>query len=339
MHIATLTRPLTFAGQQLPAGRYFLEDHNLGTMMAACGADESVRVESAHAGQPLIAGILLVVRCGGFGDLLWLNAIYERLSEKGVTVHHACFPHYSAVLQGFVASVASYPVAAEDVARFPVVWLENSIEGKPCVDGEHPADRLCRIFGLEPQAKKAAYRVTEEEAAWAATKWPRTDRKRVCVQLCSSGPLKSYPFIPKVLSLLHKDGIELVLVGDPRPPSQTVPKGVMDGTQEHWTIRESLAMMSRCDAVLGADSVFIHAAHALDIPAVGLFGPFDGATYMNGYRGFSIQGDLPCSPCHWHGRSSYAPPGKPCEADGMCHAIAKSSPDFVALRVRHALAL
>ena len=93
MHIATLTRPLTFAGQQLPPGRYFLEDHNLGTMMAACGSDGSVRLESAHPGKPLIDGTLLVVRCGGFGDLLWLNAIYERLAAKGVTVHHACFPH------------------------------------------------------------------------------------------------------------------------------------------------------------------------------------------------------------------------------------------------------
>ena len=339
MHLAHLSRPLTFAGQQLPSGTYYIEDHNIGTMMAACGSDGSVRLDADTPVLPAIDGTLLVVRCGGFGDLLWLNAIYERLAAQGVTVHHACFPHYAPVLQGYVQSVASYPVDTADFSRFPVVWLENAIEGKPCVNGEHPADRLCRIFGLEPQAKKAAYKVTPEEQEWALDRWPRNHRQRVCVQLSSSSPLKSYPHLPKVLALLNRDGIELVLVGDNRGRVQQVPEGVLDGTQEDFTIRQSLALMSKCDAVLGADSVFIHAAHALDIPSVGLFGPFDGASYMAGYKGFSIQGDLACSPCHWHGRESYAPAGQPCAVDGICHALQRTSPDFVALRVRHALAL
>ncbi len=223
------------------------------------------------------------------------------------------------------------------------------------------------MFGLEPQGKKAAYLVTEVERAWAVMRWPRTvgkvtgervrsDRReappadlspshlspftsvpRVAVQVQSSSEIKGYPRLFETLGLLNRQGVELVLVGQPRERREPVPPGVVDGTQEGWTIRQSLAMVAQCDAVLGADSMLIHAAHALGLPAVGLFGPFDGESYMAGYAGSAMQGLLGCSPCHWHGRTSRTPPGKPCEATGQCVALGQRTPEAVVLRVMRVL--
>lgn len=337
MHVATIHRAMQWAGLELPPGRYWLEDHNAAELLWASRGFGDVTLEAAEAPEPLPLGRhshICVVRVGGFGDLLWLNSIYQELHRRGISITHVCFPQYSPVLHGFAEGILSYPFAEGGWQETPVYWMENLIEEKACLDGEHPCDRMARFFGIEPPARKAAYALAESEAEWARGQFPRSARRRVAVQMASSSPHKNYPHMDRVLPMLHGEGCELVIVDSPRSNQETTPPGVYDCTQRRLSIRESIAMAATCDVVLAPDSTMVHVAHALDIPVVGLFGPFDGASYMRHYRGRWIQGRHSCSPCHWHPRGLPFPPDGPCAAEFReCNALANVPPEYVARQV------
>jgi heptosyltransferase-2 len=67
------------------------------------------------------------------------------------------------------------------------------------------------------------------------------------------------------------------------------------------SIAEALALLVRCDLVVGGDTGLVHCARALGCPAVLIFGPTDPArhTFLAGERPVRIE--LECSPCHEHG--------------------------------------
>jgi ADP-heptose:LPS heptosyltransferase len=336
MHIAQLNSRLNWGSHTLEPGAFWVEDHNAAEILWAGRGDGSVTLSVESPPEPLAledSREITVVRVGGFGDLLWLNAIYKQIRTlyPGLKINHACFPRYSSVLLGFVDKIIPYPFAD---LKSPSVyettwWLENIIEGKPCLNGEHPTDRIARHFGIEPPARKAEYEITAKERKTAAKRWKRTTRPRVCVQLHSSTTSKGYQHIGSVMAMLGNMGVELVTVGDPGKPAGKIPPGVYHCPSNNLSIRESIAMASHCDVILGADSVMIHVGAALDIPVVGLFGPFDGATYMTGQRGEHLQGRLKCSPCSWHPRGMHFPPNGPCQKSGICDALANVLPQDV----------
>lgn len=345
MHVATLHDSIENWEATLPPGVYLLEDHNSAELLWHSRGFGAMQLE--HQPKPKFApetirdeDRILVVRVGGFGDLIWLNAVYAALREKyfGLHIAHCCFGRYAPVMEGFIDAIVPYPLARDESEGYDhVVWLENAIEGKPCVDGEHPADRLAKLFHVE-LASRTAYKVTPEEQEWASETWPRNNRKRICVQPDSSTACKDYPHMAKVLHALNRKGYELLIVGAPRAAgTEDVPDGVFDATQKQFSVRQSIAMAADCDCILAPDSIFIHVGDALGIPVTGLFGPFDGLTYMDGYRGVSVQGSMPCSPCHWHPRGSAFPPGMPCIKHGACVALGSVSPDFIVIMVERAL--
>ncbi|HET8723456.1 MAG TPA: lipopolysaccharide heptosyltransferase II [Anaeromyxobacteraceae bacterium] len=67
------------------------------------------------------------------------------------------------------------------------------------------------------------------------------------------------------------------------------------------SIAEALAVLARCDAVVGGDTGLVHCARALGRPTVLLFGPTDPGRHVLGARDRVVRVDLPCSPCHDHG--------------------------------------
>ncbi len=64
------------------------------------------------------------------------------------------------------------------------------------------------------------------------------------------------------------------------------------------TLRESLSLVSVADAVVGADTGLMHAAVALDVPVVTLFGPTLVTNFgYTGPRCSNLVGKLECVPC------------------------------------------
>lgn len=344
MHLAQVLSPISWT-HKLDPGKYAVEDHNAAEMLWASRGFGEVRLEASQI--PAFdreriwkAGTrVLVVRVGGFGDLLWLNPIYARMREAGVYVGHSCFARYADILDGFVDEWVPYPLRHEDSSRFDeIVWLENAIEGRACLGTEHPATRLAAILNCPlPLPPAAAYRITTEEMKIAGPAWPRTLKPRVCVQLGSSGATKDYPRMPELLAKIHEAGFEVLIVGNPRGPVEPVPDDIFDCSQRNLTIRQSIAMAALCDAIIAPDSVFVHVGHALGIPVVGLFGPFSAPTYMHGYKGVAMQGRGKCSPCSWHPRGTAFPPEGPCAKSGYCNALANIPVKDVLFMLKQAL--
>jgi ADP-heptose:LPS heptosyltransferase len=331
MHIATVKSPIQWTPNILvESGRYYLEDHNSAEFLWASRGLGEVKLAASRWDPPQeITDNLLVTRVGGFGDLLWLNAVYTKLKEINPEFHitHCCFERYSSVLQGFVDKVIPYPLPVKAVKGETFFWLENIIEAEPCIYPEHPCDRMAAVFDLKPLPKKSAYKLTPEEVEAAQTIWPRTSAKRVCIQAESSTGNKSYTKIDHVIALCHRKKWEIVVVGAPRKP-EPVPDNIFDCSVRRMGIRASIAMAATCDAFICADSVFVHVAEALGIPCVGLFGPFEGKAYLRG-KGWVLQGRKPCSPCHWHPRGAPFPPGQPCASTGQCEALALITPEEI----------
>jgi len=67
------------------------------------------------------------------------------------------------------------------------------------------------------------------------------------------------------------------------------------------SIEEAVAILARCDLVLGGDTGLVHCARALGRPTVILFGPTHVERHVWGPRDRPLSLGLECQPCHDHG--------------------------------------
>jgi heptosyltransferase-2 len=67
------------------------------------------------------------------------------------------------------------------------------------------------------------------------------------------------------------------------------------------SIPEALALLARCDLVIGGDTGLVHCARALGRPAVLLFGPTDPTRHVFSPTERPVRVEIPCAPCHDHG--------------------------------------
>ena len=66
------------------------------------------------------------------------------------------------------------------------------------------------------------------------------------------------------------------------------------------TLAQSIALVSKLDAMVCVDSGFLHAAAAFDVPVVALFGPTDGKLFTRHHRHATVvsaNGSYACAPC------------------------------------------
>jgi heptosyltransferase-2 len=100
-------------------------------------------------------------------------------------------------------------------------------------------------------------------------------------------------------------GATVLLLGGPgeRDMARRIAAGsgvpLIDSTGN--SIAEALALLARCDLVVGGDTGLVHCARALGRPAVLIFGPTDPARHVFGDAERVLRIDLACSPCHDHG--------------------------------------
>jgi heptosyltransferase II len=67
------------------------------------------------------------------------------------------------------------------------------------------------------------------------------------------------------------------------------------------SIEEAIALLARCDLVVGGDTGLVHCARALGRPTVVIFGPTRPERHLLGPRERALALGLPCQPCHDHG--------------------------------------
>jgi ADP-heptose:LPS heptosyltransferase len=265
-----------------------------------------------------------------------------RLQNPGALVSVVCHPVYAPILHG-VCDTLSYPSRYTDPDRDEARYdLDDTLEA--VADDKVPLiNRYAGKFGIKKLShRKLDYIITPEEAAEAEERFPRTPGKvRLGVQVRTDVPNRNYPNkeLLTALAKLVKKGIvhEIFLFGTPgsiRPGWSEVPE-ITDLTNPGLAIRQSIAAAKTCDALLVPDSIFMHIAGALNIPALVLSAAFDpSVTQAEQTTVQAMKSMATCRFCSWipNGITSF-PPDRQCVAENRCIALAGLSPDLVAHNV------
>ncbi len=347
MHILTLDRRLELLAETdvIEPGSYLMEDENAGQLMVLAGRGEMRPVADRGDEVPTLAPVgsnVLFLRVGGFGDLILLTPVLREHKRQfpNAKIGVCCFPHYACVLEGlpYVDKIVPYPLPLDTANKWDRwVFLEKVIEGNPRAQEVHITDIFAEHAGITLEDKKPDYALKPSESLWAFGQYPRNAKKRACIQVGASARIRRYPLamVGEVARGLIGRGWEVFLMGarGELPPKKKEVTGLRDLTADGLTFRQSCAVLNTADVVIAPDSALAHVAGALDVPAVGLYGPFHWkvrTAYSPSIT--AIQGNNGCAPCYHHvnqGRQDHFPKHCPSAQHGFCQVLASIQPDRV----------
>ncbi|NDJ61131.1 MAG: WecB/TagA/CpsF family glycosyltransferase [Chloroflexi bacterium] len=152
------------------------------------------------------------------------------------------------------------------------------------------------------------------------------DRLRVAIHTGSGGYSRARRWSPESFAAvaaarIGHDGAQIILVGGPGDDSAAVTAAMRSADLDHLvdlTGQTSLAalagVLARCDLCIGADSGVLHAAAAVGLPVVAIFGPSNHAAWhpwtpTSAHR--VVRSAPECSPCSYVGHGVGARDGCP----------------------------
>lgn len=263
-------------------------------------------------------------RGGGYGDLLMMTPLIREFKSRWPTcrLHVACGTSYFDLFKGMDVIPEMLPVPSDQVAFCPMIAFEEMIEGDPEALETHIAHMFARRANVPITDIKPSYQVTDSEKNFAEREYPKTDRKRIGIQYLASALYRSYPKMQALMMELSTKG-EVFLFGHPDQIKLKDPiPGVTNIMERGFDFRESAAIINTCDICVSPDSAMVHLCSALDIPCVGLFGPFPSALRISSPCAKGIDGAAPCAPCFFHAETvTEFPATMPCEKIGRCVAL------------------
>jgi ADP-heptose:LPS heptosyltransferase len=292
---------------------------------------------------------ILVIRNGGFGDLLLLRPLLSELRRRWQSTHIALCrgaEYADAVDIELVDEQVDYPVTAAEAAMYDGILEFEDAEGFSVAERvEHLADAFAGAAGIKLVDRTISLRLDPVRAKSLAQRFPRENGvARVGVQLSASNIVRSYPLalLKQVVGTLAERRHQVLLFGRPGEALFSAPAGVIDITavRPFLTFADSMTALASCDVVVVPDSSLCHVAGALGVPAVALFGPFPSRLRTADYlRTIAIDGNAPCAPCFHHTRSGQEfPENGPCKATGRCEALAAITPSEIVQRTEELIA-
>ncbi len=338
----TPTQKITHGARVLPAGETLIvEDVTAGEILMRAPSEvvkmtpRRVRIAELPPNSRL-----LIVRPGGYGDILFLTPILAaiRRTRPDVRISVALFPVFRDILKGNpdVEEVLDYPLSREEMERFGgVIWLENAVEHNKQAERLHIVDVFAGKAGIELEDRACRLFLSEKEKADATERFPSTSRRRVGIQVSASQVCRTYPpkLLQEVINLLISLGDEVYLFDRPLSVKVDRHPQIRNLTVENppLTFRESCAVLQTCSGFIAPDSALCHAAGALGIPTVGLYGPFPWQLRTPFHASvYAFNGVCRVSPCFHHERGGQRwPEGGPCNISGMCDALASITPQRI----------
>lgn len=348
MHLLTFDQILDMGalGNFLP-GEYLMENRNAAEIMFAhpemkfdmvpYATPRGFRVGTEVSNYD---GKILIIALIGFGDGLMLTPVLRQLRVQfpNATLRLACWPEHRQVFLGlpYLDGFEDYPVLSKKLKDYgPVISLEGAVEYNARAREQHMTHRFAEHIGMGAITDpKPEYNVQPAEREWVFATYPKpTGKKRLGLQVQAGVRSRTPPskLLSAVCRLMVERDWEVCLLGRPGEFSAPEHAGIVNITTDGLTFRQSVAFLLTCDAFLGPDSSLLHAAGTLDIPSVGLFGPFPWKLRTAYYPSvFVIQGTEGCemAPC-FHpstpGGMSFPKDG-PCAKTGFCLPLGNIAP-------------
>jgi ADP-heptose:LPS heptosyltransferase len=283
-----------------------------------------------YEGQSLDGRSLVLVRNGGFGDLLFLTPLLRYLDEKykpaGLAV--ACGRRYHGVLlhNRNVRRIFTYPIKLKDFVSYDYqLCYEGTLETSTDAD-LHAVDLMARHAGVADVGDRRLVYDVEPALARKAKNILRHELKvkpgdaAVGLHLRASSPIRTYPLESSLLvaAALGAAGARVFLLGAEGDWEKTVGRRTSPAVEfenvdnlcgRFRTMDHTAAFLSRLDLLVGPDSSLVHFAGAFEVPTVALYGPFPGAVRTKYYprcitlegRYAAPSGEDECTPCFKHG--------------------------------------
>ena len=163
---------------------------------------------------------------------------------------------------------------------------------------------LARALGAEP-AQMLLQPRPEWMAAAREALGPAAGEKLAALCIGSEWETKIWPAerVAALARLLAGRGLRPVLLGSARDKAMAARIGgagaCIDTTGN--PVGEALAVLSMSALCVGGDTGLVHAARALGVPTVTLFGPTSAEAHLFGPRQRAVSLQLSCSPCSAHG--------------------------------------
>jgi len=282
-------------------------------------------VYNKYKGQPLNGKKIFMLRHGGGGDILFMmtgaNVLKEMYPDMKLGV--AIGSQYVPLLQGsIVDTIHSLPIPLDVWNEYHYhLMFEGLIEDNKEAQEFNAYDLFMKEMGLDistvlSEKKIPKLFITEEEKdkmfneniSLAYT------NKKIGIQVASSSSIRNYPYYHyiKVASALIEKGYQVYFFGG-GPQMGTIENLMTEIRRDsevttqivnmaNHNLRASLIVASFMDCFIAPDSMFIHIAGALDIPVIGIYGPFHSDLRMRYFKNaVGIDVDCGCSPCFQHG--------------------------------------
>ncbi len=356
MYTLTIKHPMRINGSVVGAGEWILNDLNAFEMAAASrppgssslepfriakkpeGEWEDTPDESDRSNRPI-----LIVRSGVIGDLLFLSPVLREMKKNtGKKIALCTWPKFFSQFEGcdFIEELVAYPIKASSAWKFSeIICTDYTME----LDHEnHATDSFARVLGVPTPLSdyKPFYHVRDEEKE-SAKKHLFKGRPNLVVHQTASAPNRNYPLAlwQEVIVRLERAGWGILLVGKeqdfPDFPPHSMTPFIRDISKIGLSFRETAAVLSQSTAFVGVDSALVHLCHALDIPAVGIYGPFPWQIRTaKAPKTTAVSGTGECAPCFYHAyKGPPFPKNKPCSRQQVCTVLASITPDRICAKV------
>jgi len=351
MRLLTFFEPVS-GGQGLePNTAYWVEGQQVAFYAAKTNGNiyvDDMEYESFDSTKDNSNKNILVIRAGGAGDVLFCFPLLQEIKRRwpSCNLHFACHNSYHFIAKkcSAIDLVLDFPIKVTDVPEFAkVINLEGAVENN---NGFHAVDAMFWKAGIplpnnEQISKDLIYVPNEDQVSLMNSRWPKKQGvKRIGYQWRASSPVRSYPHNNScvlVTNLLNLD-YEVVLLGEPNSVQvKDKNPNLINLTEANLTWEESIAFLKTCDLVVGPDSSSIHFAGAMDVPAIGLYGPFKWkyrTSYFNSVWCFQATG--PCAPCYHHSnnKNGLLPENGPCAKTMECEVLRTIHPDRIISKIQ-----
>jgi ADP-heptose:LPS heptosyltransferase len=347
VHILKIDQKVSLSSTELTEpGEYIADDVTCAHFLTLAGGGTMSPVTQTR---PLTEASksVLFFRIGAFGDLILLTPVLRALKAKrpDLKIAVSAIKYYGAVLQNlpYVDELLPYPLATTEAEKYDTwVNFECAVEKNPRAKEIHMTELYAEIAGIDLTGAdlKPEFRPKASELIWCNEAYPRKEGiRRMCVQLMASSQIRTYPKAQigqVVATFAGRKDWEVFLMGSKGqlkfPPGQ-LPPNILNVADSGHNFRQSAAIINTADIFIGPDSSLIHVAGALDVPAIGLYGPFPWklrTAYSPSVT--ALQGNGKCSPCFHHVNgvlNNQFPENCPSQIKGACEVIADIKPERI----------
>lgn len=307
----------------MPVGVYL--DSKRGenrTLMFRPSKKKFIDLFNRYSGQNLNNKRLLMIRNGGFGDLIFTQPILKYLKEQYPTcrITFAASPRFIPIFwdfpKGLIDEFLLVPFATDFLKQSDYhLTFEGAIERCKEAHRENCYDLFSKLAGIDIDHNDDRYRptLTPKEEIMKILE-PELPNNYIVVQIRASNPIRmmSQEKWAKLLKRIIASGKNIVVVDDQRfamiysqfLEKYKIPKeSIFNLSKLSKSINFATGIISKSEGVVGIDSSFLHMGAALNKPVFGIYGPFKGDLRMRYYKNADwIETENACDiqPCFFH---------------------------------------